>query len=79
MLTALLPFLSTLVCTTPPSPRALAADALAALASNLPGAPPRIVAVPDPATALTSACGGGARVVVAGSIFLVGPLRGILR
>ena len=36
MLSALLPCCSTLVCTTPPSPRALAAEALAALAAELP-------------------------------------------
>ena len=79
MLSALLPCCSTLVCTTPPSPRALAADTLAALASGLPSAPPHVVAVADPATAMAHACSAGARVVAAGSIFLLGPLRGILR
>jgi dihydrofolate synthase/folylpolyglutamate synthase len=79
MLTALLPCCAALVCTTPPSPRALAAEALAALASHLPMAPPHVVAVPDPAAALAYACSAGARVVAAGSIFLLGPLRGILR
>ncbi len=79
MLSALLPCCSTLVCTTPPSPRALAADALAALAAELPSAPSRIVAIADPAAAMAYACEGHARVVAAGSIFLIGPLRGILR
>jgi dihydrofolate synthase / folylpolyglutamate synthase len=79
MLTALLPCCAALVCTTPPSPRALAAESLAALASHLPMAPPHVVAVPDPAAALAYACSAGARVVAAGSIFLLGPLRGILR
>jgi dihydrofolate synthase/folylpolyglutamate synthase len=79
MLSALLPCCAALVCTTPPNPRALAADALAALASDLPGAPPHVVAIADPAAALAYACSGGARVVAAGSIFLLGPLRGILR
>jgi dihydrofolate synthase / folylpolyglutamate synthase len=79
MLTALLPCCAVLVCTTPPSPRALAAEALAALASHLSMAPPHVVAVPDPAAALAYACSAGARVVAAGSIFLLGPLRGILR
>lgn len=79
MLSALLPCCSMLVCTTPPSPRALAADALAALARDLPAAPPQVVAVPDPAAAMSYACDAGARVVVAGSIFLLGALRDILR
>jgi len=79
MLSALVPCCSTLVCATPPSPRALAADALAALASGLPSAPPHVVAVPDPAAAMTHACSAGARVVATGSIFLLGPVRGILR
>jgi len=79
ILTPLLPCSATLVCTTPPSPRALTAEALAALASTNPSAPPHIVAIPDPAAALVHACRAGARVVVAGSIFLIGPLRGILR
>ncbi len=79
MLSALLPCCSTLVCTTPPSPRALSADALAALAATLPSAPARIVTIPDPSAAMICACEAGARVVAAGSIFLIGPLRGILR
>jgi dihydrofolate synthase/folylpolyglutamate synthase len=87
MLSALLPCCAVLVCTTPPSPRALDADALAALARSPrvdPGAdlrtgPARIVSVPDPAAAMAHACQAGARVVAAGSIFLIGPLRGILR
>ncbi len=79
MLSALLPCCTTLVCTTPPSPRALAAEALASLVSALPSAPAHVVAIPDPATAIAAACKDGARVVAAGSIFLIGPLRGILR
>jgi dihydrofolate synthase/folylpolyglutamate synthase len=79
MLSALLPCCSTLVCTTPPSPRALSAEALAALAAELPSAPSRIVTIADPAAAMTYACEADARVVAAGSIFLIGPLRGILR
>jgi hypothetical protein len=38
-----------------------------------------VEAVSDPAAALDAACTRGARVVIAGSIFLVGPVRGILR
>jgi dihydrofolate synthase / folylpolyglutamate synthase len=83
MLSAVLPYCAVLVCTTPPSPRALPAEALAALASSLcaglPAAPDRIVAIADPAEALAHACQDAKRVVAAGSIFLIGPLRGILR
>jgi dihydrofolate synthase/folylpolyglutamate synthase len=79
MLSALLPCCASLVCTTPPSPRALAAEALAVLASALPCAPAEVVAIADPAAALAAACRDRARVVAAGSIFLIGPLRGILR
>ena len=83
MLSAVLPCCAALICTTPPSPRALAAEALAALASSLcaglPAAPHRIVAIADPAEAMAHACQDARRVVAAGSIFLIGPLRGILR
>ena len=79
MLSALLPCCTTLVCTTPASPRALAAEALASLASAFPSAPTSVVAIPDPAMAMAHACRAGGRVVAAGSIFLIGPLRGILR
>jgi dihydrofolate synthase/folylpolyglutamate synthase len=83
MLSAVLPCCAVLVCTTPPSPRALAAEALAALASSLcaglPAAPDRIVAIADSAEAIAHACRDAKRVVAAGSIFLIGPLRGILR
>jgi len=43
------------------------------------GGRPGIESIEDPAAALHAACLPGWRVVVAGSIFLVGPLRGILR
>jgi dihydrofolate synthase/folylpolyglutamate synthase len=79
ILSALLPCCSVLVCTTPSSPRALSAESLAALAAEVPSAPPRVVAIADPTAAMTYACAAGARVVAAGSIFLIGPLRGILR
>jgi dihydrofolate synthase/folylpolyglutamate synthase len=83
MLAALLPRCRTLVCTTPPSRRALTASALAALASSVAQQaahdPPEILAIDDPARAFADACRPGARVVAAGSIFLIGPLRGILR
>ena len=80
MLSALLPCCSTLVCTTPPSPRALAAEALAALAAELPSAPSRSRRHRRPARPRwPTRAEAGARVVAAGSIFLIGPLRGILR
>jgi len=79
MLSALLPFCARLVCTTPPSPRALDAESLAADASRILSAPASVVAIADPAAAMAHACRAGARVVAAGSIFLIGPLRGILR
>jgi hypothetical protein len=83
MLAALLPRCRTQECTTPAHPRALEASALAALAASVAqeAAPdsPEILAIDDPARALAHACRPGARVVAAGSIFLIGPLRGILR
>ena len=67
-----------IICTQPDTPRALSATELATLAGQ--AAPARhIDAVADPAAALRQACAIHPRVVVAGSIFLVGPLRGILR
>ena len=82
MLTALLPACARVVCTTAPSPRALDAGSLAALASEIAAAtrPDAVItAIADPAAAMADACRAGARVVGAGSIFLIGPLRGILR
>jgi dihydrofolate synthase/folylpolyglutamate synthase len=79
MLGPLLPLCSRVICTTPSTPRALDAQDLLAVARTLPGAPADVELVGDPETALRAACAAGARVVVAGSIFLVGPLRGILR
>ncbi len=79
MLAGLAPVCRTLICTTPDSPRAMPAAALAALAGEVPGARWEVRAVPDPGAALAHASRLGRRVVVAGSIFLIGPLRGILR
>ena len=61
-----------MICTTAPTPRAAEAGALAAVAKD---AGLRAEAVQDPIEALTRACGRGRPVVVAGSIFLVGPVR----
>jgi dihydrofolate synthase/folylpolyglutamate synthase len=79
MLAPLLPHAARVICTTAASPRALAADDLAALARRLSDGGRTIDSIPEPAAALSAAGAGGRRVLVAGSIFLVGPLRGILR
>jgi dihydrofolate synthase/folylpolyglutamate synthase len=79
MLSALAPHFSTIVCTTPDTPRALPAEQLAELARTAAGARWDLSTVAEPAAALAEAAGRGAPVVVAGSIFLIGPLRGILR
>ena len=72
MLTALAPAARAILCATAPSPRAMPAEELAALARDI-GL--RAEAVPNPVDALARACGYGRTVVVAGSIFLVGPVR----
>jgi dihydrofolate synthase / folylpolyglutamate synthase len=79
MLSALLPLADTLVCTTPASPRAMPAVELATRAAALPSAPRHVITIDEPAAAMASVCRAGARVVAAGSVFLIGPLRGILR
>ena len=79
MLAPLAPLCRAIVCTTPDSPRALPADAAAARAREAAGAPRRVDVVPRPGEALRRAADEFPRVVVAGSIFLIGPLRGILR
>jgi dihydrofolate synthase/folylpolyglutamate synthase len=76
MLEALTPFCEAIVCTTAPSPRALSASELAAFAVPLGRT---VEAIADPATALARAVDMGRPVVAAGSIFLIGPLRDILR
>jgi dihydrofolate synthase / folylpolyglutamate synthase len=78
MLGELAPVCGALVCTTAPAPRAAAAGELAAIAASaVPGIP--VEPVGDPAAALARACALRPRVAVAGSIFLIGPLRVILR
>jgi dihydrofolate synthase/folylpolyglutamate synthase len=72
MLTALKPAVHAVVCATAPNPRAMRADELAAAAATL---GMRAEAVTDPIGAVTRACGTGRLVVVAGSIFLIGPVR----
>jgi dihydrofolate synthase/folylpolyglutamate synthase len=72
MLTALAPVAREIICTTAPSPRAAPAADLAALAAGLGS---QALAVADPFAALEQACARGGTVVVAGSIFLIGPVR----
>ena len=78
MLGALAPEVRCIICTTAPGDRAATGPELAAIARRLAPAI-SVEAVEDPAAALDRACALGARVVAAGSIFLIGPLRGILR
>jgi dihydrofolate synthase/folylpolyglutamate synthase len=76
MLESLAPLCESIVCTTAPSPRALSAAELAAVARPLART---VEAIADPGAALERAVGMGRPVVAAGSIFLIGPLRDILR
>ena len=79
MLAELAPVCSALICTTPDNPRALDATMVASTAREIPDARWTVSAIPDPAAALTHAARAFPRVAAAGSIFLIGPLRGILR
>jgi dihydrofolate synthase/folylpolyglutamate synthase len=72
MLGALRPVATHLFVTVAPTPRALDAETLAAIAREV-GYDPEVV--PDPLEALARACSGATSVVVAGSIFLIGPVR----
>jgi dihydrofolate synthase / folylpolyglutamate synthase len=76
MLETLAPIAHTIVCATAPSARALRASDIAAVAAPL---APDVEAIDEPAAALERAIALGRPVVVAGSIFLIGPLRDILR
>ena len=78
MLEVLAPACAALICTTASTPRAMPAESIAALA-DVPGATWTISTVPDPVDAIERAVHQFPRVVVAGSIFLTGPVRGILR
>jgi dihydrofolate synthase/folylpolyglutamate synthase len=72
MLEALRPVTTRMIVTVAPTPRALDAESLAALARD---AGFDVEVVPDPLDALARACASQQRVVVAGSIFLIGPVR----
>jgi dihydrofolate synthase/folylpolyglutamate synthase len=77
MLAALAPVCRRIVCTTAASPRAMTAGELAGIATGI--AAWVVDVESSPAAALDRARRAGPRVVVAGSIFLIGPLRDILR
>ena len=78
MLRALAPAVGHIICTTAPTPRASDAVTLARVAAGIAG-PDRVEAIDEPAAAMARAQAGSSRIVVAGSMFLIGPLRGILR
>jgi dihydrofolate synthase/folylpolyglutamate synthase len=75
MLTQLAATARDVICTTAPTPRAQSADELARIARE---AGLHAEAVADPFEALARACSRERPVVVAGSIFLIGPVRGHL-
>lgn len=77
MLAALAPAVRHIICTTAPTPRANDAAVLAGIAAA--AGSHRVEAIADPRAAVARARELSARVVVAGSMFLIGPLRGILR
>jgi dihydrofolate synthase/folylpolyglutamate synthase len=79
MLLQLAPVCSSVICTAPATARAMPAPELARIAAGIPNARWTVRAVPAPADAVHAAAADSARVVVAGSIFLIGPVRGILR
>jgi dihydrofolate synthase/folylpolyglutamate synthase len=79
MLGPLAPFCNAMIFTTPDTPRAAPAVELAAIAARLPDAPSQLHVIDPPPAALERAVASGGRVVIAGSIFLIGPLRDILR
>jgi dihydrofolate synthase/folylpolyglutamate synthase len=76
MLETLAPCCDSIVCTTAPSPRAFSATELAAIAAP---SIPIVDVMHDPAAAIDQALHLGRPIVVAGSIFLIGPVRDILR
>lgn len=79
MLRPVAPLCAHIVCTTAPTARAATAADLAAHARAVmpPGVP--VDQIDDPSAALEHAWTAGNPIVAAGSIFLIGPLRDILR
>jgi dihydrofolate synthase/folylpolyglutamate synthase len=76
MLAPLAPVVRRIICTTAPTPRAMAADELVTHAKRL---VPDVLSVTDPFAAVEEGCRCDRLVVVAGSIFLIGPVREWLR
>jgi dihydrofolate synthase/folylpolyglutamate synthase len=74
MLPPLVARAATVVLTTAPSPRAVPAAQLAGLASGR-----AVIVEPDPSRALAHALRGAAPLLVCGSLYLVGAVRGRLR
>ena len=72
MLSALAPGAASVICTTAPNPRAAPAAELQAIATRFRD---HVDAIDDPIDAVRQACRQGRTVVVAGSIFLIGPVR----
>lgn len=79
MLKELMPYCAVVICATVPGSRALDAAELGRIAAGLAGSTVRVETIAEPDRALMRACELGRCVVAAGSIFLVGPLRDILR
>jgi dihydrofolate synthase/folylpolyglutamate synthase len=75
MLSILAPVAAEIVCTTAPSPRAMPASEIAAIARAVHA---NVRTIADPLAALEQALRLDRTTVVAGSIFLIGPLRGHL-
>ena len=72
MLRALAPAVASIVCTRAPGARAAAPGELSRIARTLTR---DVQAIDDPMDAVQAACSTGRTVVIAGSIFLIGPLR----
>jgi dihydrofolate synthase/folylpolyglutamate synthase len=79
MLRPLAPFCARIITTTAPSSRAASAAELAEAARAVVDSRVRVEAIDDPPTALERAAAAENPIVAAGSIFLIGPLRDILR
>jgi dihydrofolate synthase / folylpolyglutamate synthase len=79
MVAPLAPLCARIICTTAPTPRAASASDLASSLRETVGAGLPVLAIDDFAVALDRAVSTGDRTVGTGSIFLVGPLRDILR
>jgi dihydrofolate synthase/folylpolyglutamate synthase len=79
MLRPLAPASAHVVCTTAPTPRAATAAELASRAREVMPHGIPVDQIDDPSAALEQAVTAGNPIVAAGSIFLIGPLRDILR